>query len=406
MGAQGGPAPRRLRVLARQLRCAATSSGDPRDHFTEEQRAAFYRDGFVVIRGAVPKDMTARARAVIQQHVSSLPNGLHSTGFSYDPGVAEQPDVLGLFEGTRLKRILGAEMGPCPPVASCQVAWNGGGDESAQKPVPHIDGVWSGPLPKTADEIDLDTMRPKDAERWYGKDDSKQGAFNGGLLWQQRNPDGSPGKVSLGSFTCLVGVALNDQSELAPNGQFAVLSGQHRVVEECFRRQRRSDSGVVGPEGLDWPRVTVRDGQPPGLNPLPGAVKKAYADGEAPSYDPSAAWPWPELTPVLLAEGDAVIALHAAPHCATPNLGPSVRQNVYFRIRRSRPGNPHEGSRHLRHGASDRPDVSFATGKQLEYPPHYDPFKTSVDLMCDHWSDWDGMKDYAAKQRRADLDGQ
>ena len=29
----------------------------------------------------------------------------------------------------------------------------------------------------------------------------------------------------------------------------------------------------------------------------------------------------------------------------------------------------------------------------LEYPAHYDPFQTSIERMCDHWSEWDGMSD-------------
>ena len=61
--------------------------------------------------------------------------------------------------------------------------------------------------------------------------------------------------------------------------------------------------------------------------------------------DANASWPWPEITPVLLDEGDVVIALHSLPHCSTPNLGDVPRQNIYFRVRRFREGNPHEGKR-------------------------------------------------------------
>ena len=52
--------------------------------------------------------------------------------------------------------------------------------------------------------------------------------------------------------------------------------------------------------------------------------------------------PWPEVTPVRLCAGDAVVALHALPHCSTPNLTGTDRQSVYFRVRKLRPQNPHE----------------------------------------------------------------
>ena len=43
-------------------------------------------------------------------------------------------------------------------------------------------------------------------------------------------------------------------------------------------------------------------------------------------------------TPILLAEGDAVIALQNVPHSSSQNLGPDPRMNIYFRLRVDRPG--------------------------------------------------------------------
>ena len=40
-------------------------------------------------------------------------------------------------------------------------------------------------------------------------------------------------------------------------------------------------------------------------------------------------------------------------------------------------------------------------GQFLEYPPDYDPWTTSVDRMCDHWSEWDGMKEVVDKAGRS-----
>ena len=66
------------------------------------------------------------------------------------------------------------------------------------------------------------------------------------------------------------------------------------------------------------------------------------------------------------------------PHCSTPNLGDVPRQNIYFRVRRFREGNPHEGKRYIGHGVSDHPDVAYFNRKPLQFPPssNYNPFKT------------------------------
>ena len=103
-------------------------------------------------------------------------------------------------------------------------------------------------------------------------------------------------------------------------------------------------------------------------------------------------WPWPELTPVLMDEGDAVIALHSVPHTATPNMSDDPRMNVFFRIRKFRLENPYEGDPRIHWGVSDHPD-RMLNGDFLEYPESYDPYQTSIDRMCDHWSEWDGMQE-------------
>ena len=103
------------------------------------------------------------------------------------------------------------------------------------------------------------------------------------------------------------------------------------------------------------------------------------------------------MTPVRLRPGDAVVAVHGLPHCATPNLSDKDRASVYFRIRRLRPLNPHEGSRSVGHGVSDHCDIAYY-GRQLEYPDGYDPFAVSLQKLCDPWSEWDGMQQWLAAQ--------
>ena len=56
-----------------------------------------------------------------------------------------------------------------------------------------------------------------------------------------------------------------------------------------------------------------------------------------------------------MSAGDGVIALHSCPHTASPNLSDDPRMNIYFRIRRMRQANPHEGNRKVGWGVSDHP---------------------------------------------------
>jgi hypothetical protein len=326
--------------------------------------------------------MVRKARELINSELQGKERQLLNQG-----KLTTHPDVVGMLNDTALAEILRNTMGSFPEVISSQIAFTPGHDVMQGLPEPHIDGSWSGQLPTNAAEIDSTTGRPINAAKWFGSNDDKRGT-NDGQLWIDRERT-----VSTGSYTCLVGVALNDQSKPG-NGQFGVIQGVNSEVEECFKRQRDS-GGVVGPEGVDWTRVRIADDDNvPYANGLFDSIRAKYWRGKV-VKDPADGWPWPELRPVLLDKGDAVITLHSTPHCATPNLGPNMRENVYFRIRRLRPENPHEGTRQLAHGVSDHPDVGYF-GKELAYPRSYDPFKTSTERLCDHWSEWDGMQELAS----------
>ena len=352
---------------------------------SNDEKEALFQDGYVVIRGAIDADKVQAAKALIESFLPTEERQLLVPG-----ELATDPRITGLLNDSCLKPVLETVMGPFPPVISCQVAVTPPHNLLGGKPGTHVDGGWSGELPETADEIDPVTHRPFDAARYFGKNDEKRGA-NDGLLWM--NPERT---LSYGSYTTLVGVALNDQLEPG-NGQFAVLKGLHEEVEACFREQRDS-GGVVGPEGLGWPRVKVDQDGRPYSNGLPDKIRH-IAEARANAGTPTEDWPWPELTPVLLGAGDAVIALHALPHTPTPNLGPNPRMNIYFRIRRFRDGNPHEGTRRVAHGVSDHPDRGYF-GQFLEYPEAYDPWATSIERLCDHWLEWDGMQEIVNAARK------
>ena len=341
---------------------------------TPEQKRDLVQDGFVVVPNAVPPEQVARARERIVAGMPPTERRLLAP-----PELATHPEVVGLLRDSCLADLLRIEMGPFPDVVSCQIAVTPAFDTLGGRPAAHVDGSWSGPIPTRAEEVEPERGRPRDAARYFGDHDDLRGS-NDGLLWQ--DPER---RISLGSYTVLVGVALNDQLQPG-NGQFAVLKGMHEEVEAAFRSQRDS-GGLIGPEGPGWPRIRVDEDGRPALNGLPATVRarSRAAAREAPAIE---GWPWRELTPVLLGAGDAVIALHSCPHTSTPNFGPNPRMNVYFRIRRQREGNPHEGSRRVGHGVSDHPDRGYF-GQFLEYPESYDPWTTSIDKLCNHWSEWD-----------------
>ena len=354
---------------------------------TNDEKRRLLKDGFIVVRNAVSIDLINRARQLIEAALPKTERQLLVPG-----KLATHEDVTGLLNKSTLANIMRNLMGPYPPVISCQVAVIPPHDKLGGKPGLHVDGGWSGVIPDSAEEIDPDTNRPRNAARYFGEHDQKRGT-NDGLLWM--DPDRT---LSYGSYTALVGVALNDQLEPG-GGQFGVLKGVHEKVEACFKRQRDA-GGIVGPEGPDWPRIRIGKGGTPYTNGLPDAIRD-IAEELSRTSTPVDNWPWPELTPIMLGAGDAVIALHSCPHTATPNLGPNPRMNIYFRIRRLREGNPNEGTRRVAHGVSDHPDRGYF-GQYLDYPDDHDPWKTSIDKLCNHWSEWDGMRALIKKRQLTD----
>ena len=347
-----------------------------------EQQTSLVRDGFVILRVVVPLEWVENAKRLIEERMPTTERRILAPA-----ELATHPDVSRIFRESPVAEIMRNEMGPYPDVVSCQIAVTPGNDKLGGKPFPHVDGSWSGPIPTKAEEIEPVKGRPIDPIPYFGENDEKRGT-NDGLLWQ--DPDH---RISLGSYTALVGIALNDQLEPG-NGQFGVLKGMHKIVEASFLDQRDSGS-VIGPEGNGWPRIRINEDGRPYLNGLPQQVRDiVYDDSFKDSEFDS--WPWPELTPVCLAAGDIVIALHSCPHTATPNLGSTPRMNLYCRLRRWRDGNPHEGTRRVGHGVSDHPDRGYHD-QFLDYPDTYDAWSASIAKLCDHWSDWDELNKNAGE---------
>ena len=342
---------------------------------TPEQKCLLKRDGYVVLEDTIDPKIAARATELICKEPTRIVHG-------------DNPTINDLYNKSGLRVLMQELMGEHSAPVNAQVAVtlpkfaDAVVRRQASKtshPQAHVDGGWSGLCPQKVSEI---LANGQTLATWGRDGDPKSmGPAGGAPLWQDKER-----RLALGSYTALVGVCLSDQ--IAPlMGQFAVRRGAHESVERFFRRQR-DQGGPIGGGGPDWPRLQALDQDNAFAGIMPPSMVDSYPKTRFEMDD----WPWPELTPVRMNKGDAVIALHSLPHTATPNMSDEPRMNVYFRIRRFRQQNPYEGDRVVGWGVSDHPDRAL-NGDFLEYPDSYDPFQTSIERMCDHWSEWDGMRD-------------
>ena len=78
-----------------------------------------------------------------------------------------------------------------------------------------MDGLWTGAIPQSQSELDLQTGKPTDP-KWLGDESASVLGSNTVPLWED------PAKtLSIGSFTTFVFVAINDQTvpgRCAPHG--------------------------------------------------------------------------------------------------------------------------------------------------------------------------------------------
>ena len=327
-----------------------------RTELTLDEKRAFYRDGFITIKDAVSRDLTYQARRIVNKYA-----GIKGVRRMRNE-IAESPEISNLVNKSLLGELLRNTMGPYdlptrgfpailyPKDPSEEIGIHGLPDE--QLPNfgwnPHLDGLWTGPIPTSKSEVD-DWVSPRTEH--FGDGSASVIGANRTPLFQ--DPEC---RLSIGSFTAFVGVALNDQTEFG-RGNLCLCRGAHEKVEAFFRMQR-DKGGPVGPEGPGWPRLVPVGEDSVGLNYFPDAIRNTLTEGAEYTSDGTL---WPKPTPVLLDEGDAVIALHAVPHAGTRNGAADPRMNVYFRLRRQRPGAARVA------GDSDHPDRGWE-GEFYDYP--------------------------------------
>jgi len=176
----------------------------------------------------------------------------------------------------------------------------------------HLDGQWAGgcvppekpDVPETdgrySFESPMEQTFNKDGETHWYSDPST----NGGLL--HFSPESN-----LANFTCLVGVALSDQT-MEGVGNLGLLKGGWKVVNDVLNQQRAA-GGTLGPEDYQgglWPREDVKAPNGHGLRHMPDAVREAFKEDAVTTPDGQI---WPRPTLMQLKAGDAVVVLHQTP---------------------------------------------------------------------------------------------
>ena len=350
---------------------------------TLEQKQSLFRDGFVVVRDAVSKELVQAALDRID---------------SADVGdnVADDPALTDLVNRSSITSTLHEVLGRFDPVSACQVGVNERREPSdSYVPVGYRDRD----LPYYGAELHMDgaiTIAPPQQPMAGSPDEVYRRYFASGprgdlgrsaaVMGHNMTPMFQDPEMTLGlgSFTAFLFVCLNDQM-VEGRGQTAVLPGSHHAVERFFRWQR-SVNGRVGPEGPGWPRLNHESPNRCGLVYAPDEVLEQFIDEN--SECTSDGRPWPRPTQMLMNAGDVCIATYHLLHTITRNeIGTQSRKNIIFRIR-----NKKRQPDKLVTGASDHPDRGWL-GEFLEYELGNDPWERSKDAMCDMWDEWEGMRD-------------
>ena len=344
---------------------------------TPEQKQSFYDDGFVVLRDIVPPEAVTRAVRVTYGGLSAIWHASMSRKQTVDnidstedkklqaaianaKRAGTDPSILELVNpDSELMRSISEALGHAVPGRrGAQLATifphkignqiNEAGYPNNEVPFygwhGHLDGLWNGAAP-----VHQRTDRPMSEEelsRW-NRDPARNGV--------RRTYAGG---INILNFTALLGIPLSDQS-VEGAGNLGLLRGAHHPISEFFRYQRDA-GGPIGPDGPGWERIDSNAPNFSGLRHYPDQVREQFTEGAEYTSDGRI---WPKPTLIKVKPGDAVLTLHAVPHCATRLEGHSPRLMAYFRL------------------------VSAARDQSRP--------ESSVDALCDCWCEWEGMRELA-----------
>jgi hypothetical protein len=361
----------------------------PATILSTEQKRQLYRDGFVILKNAVSKELVDAARARIKNAAKGENLG----------GAREMTDLV---NASSITPILNEAMGQFDPPTACQV-----GVLKPRAPGEQFNnlGYRDKDMPYYGAEVHMDgnitIMAPQEVqdgtpEQIYarhfasgprgdlGRSPEVMG-HNMGPLFQ--DPEMTLG---LGSFTAFAFVCLNDQTRPGC-GQTVVLPKAHHVMEKFFRWQYETN-GHLGPEGPGWPRLNHASENHCGMNYLPPSVRDQFCDENSESTPDGQTWPEP--TQVLMQPGDACITVFNIPHSGSRNEnGSESRKNIIFRIR-----NKKRQPNVVVNGVNDHPDRGQLC-EWLDFEEGNDPWERSKQAMCNMWDEWQGMQDIVREER-------
>lgn len=345
-----------------------------------EELQSFVTDGYVVLRGVIPRSAVESARRTfyksIQTSLSQYQRLIGSlianaerdsdtdklkeraTLASSWMRLGRHPDICNLAGEDSEVRVLIEQAigGPVYGLQFAQVATRFPTEPSdsvtesgyRDKDIPfygwhgHLDGLWNG-----SKSPHQNLTRPMSREEW------KQWNQERGRNGVQRTYPGTG--TNLTNFTALLGIALSDQSSEGV-GNLGLLRGAHHPVSRFFRYQR-SQGGPLGPDGPGWGRIHREAPNRSGLRHYPEQVREQFEEEAKYTHD-GRMWPKPSLIKLTL--GDAVLVLHAVPHSASRCEGNEPRIMAYYRIT-----------------SRERPDNS-----RTNY----------IEGLCDCWHEWKGIR--------------
>lgn len=353
-----------------------------------EQKRSLYRDGYIIVKNAVSKELVEAARARIRS--ASKGENLGTT-----------KEMTDLVNASSITPILHEAMGQFDAPIACQVGvvkkrepgehFNNVGYRDKDMPYygaeTHTDGSITIAAPQ-----DVQVGTPEEIYHRYfaagpkGDLGRSPDVIGHNMVPMFEDPEMT---LALGSFTAFAFVALNDQMTEGC-GQTALLRGAHHAVEKFFQMQRDTNN-CLGPEGPGWPRLDYESPNRCGLVYLPEAVREQFLDESSECTPDGKRWPRP--TQVLMEAGDACITVYQIPHSGTRNeQGTESRKNIIFRIR-----NKKRQPDKLVNGVTDHPDRG-QHGEWLEYEQGNNPWERSKYAMCNMWDEWEGMQDIVAEQ--------
>ena len=349
---------------------------------TPDQKRQFYNDGFLIFRDIVPNEIVVTAARAFHGQLSAVwgssmamlrnldsDEDSHFENWKKSVEVASRtgvdPSILALAApGSELVRSIEEALGgTIRSFRGAQLATlfpheptnhiNESGYYSQDVPFygwhGHLDGLWNGSAP-----VHQRTDRPMNSEELqaWSKDLARNGV-------RKSFPESNS---TISNFTALLGIPLSDQM-IEGCGNLGLLKGAHHHIERFFQHQREL-GGPLGPDGPDWERIDTEAPNKSGLRHYPEVIREQFKADAAFTSDNRI---WPKPTLINVKPGDAVLALHAIPHCSTRNESYNPRIMAYFRI--------------------------VPESRPREFFPSY------PDALCDCWLEWKGMQDTVREER-------